>query len=122
MDNFNYNTTPKKDNGFAIASLVLGIFSILCCCCISYVSIATGVLSIVFFIIDKQKNNSSNGMAIAGLVCSIFSIVICVASLIFTYSPLFKELMGMYESMIYSIMSDMNMEFDVPSNLDSSML
>lgn len=66
--------TPK-DNGFNIASLVLGILSIVCCCTYGVFSIIAGVLAIVFFVISKNKG-TSNGMALAGLICAIFGILL----------------------------------------------
>ena len=48
----------KQTNGFAIASMVLGIISVLCCC-IGYISIILGILAIVFFAIDRKTNGKS---------------------------------------------------------------
>ncbi len=59
-------------NGFAIASLVLGILSIVCCCLpfdsivMAVLYIALPVLALVFGIISVKKRK--NGLAIAGIV------------------------------------------------------
>ncbi len=58
-------------NGFAIASLVLGILSIICCCLPSspilmIVYIVLPVLALVFGIISVKKRK--NGLAVAGIV------------------------------------------------------
>ena len=69
------NPEEKKNNGYNIASLVLGILSIVCCCFYGILSIILGVLAIVFFVISK-KQDTSNGMALAGLICAIFGIIL----------------------------------------------
>lgn len=63
-----------KSNGYNIASLVLGILSIVCCC-IPVFAPAFAVLAILFFVFAK-KRGSSNGMAIAGLICGIFGAIL----------------------------------------------
>ena len=83
---------PKND-GFAIASLVLGIASLLCCGGI------TAILSVIFGAISisksKRLNNKSNGMAIAGLVLGIVSLVMLI---VFVASGAYTEFMnGFYE-------------------------
>ena len=66
----------KTGNGFGIASLVLGILSILTSILVPLIAVVTGILGIIFSI--KQKNESPNGMATAGLVTSIIGLVIGV--------------------------------------------
>lgn len=68
-------------SGFAIASLVLGILSIVCCCA-WYISGIFAILGIVFSIIVLTKNKPGRGMAIAGLVCSAIGIIIAVVMLV----------------------------------------
>lgn len=66
-----YLTAPaantESGNGFAIASLVLGIVSIFC------FAIITGTLGIVFGYMAKSKGYKG-GMATAGIVCGIIGI------------------------------------------------
>lgn len=70
----------NKNNGLAIAGLVLGIISI----CISFIAIINnacfflGILSIIFGIISLVKK-SSKGISITSLVLGIVSIVIAVS-------------------------------------------
>ena len=68
--------TPQepKSNGYNIASLVLGILSIVCCC-IPVFAPAFAVLAILFFVFAKKRGNA-NGMAIAGLICGIFGLIL----------------------------------------------
>ena len=71
-----------KNNSFNVASMVLGIVSIIASCCISeYVGIVCGILGIVFYVLAK-KNSIANGMATAGLVCGIIGLVLSVVSII----------------------------------------
>jgi hypothetical protein len=63
---------PNHSNGFGVASLVLGILSIILFW-VPFLNIVLGILGIVFSI--KQKRISSNGLATAGLVTSIIGLV-----------------------------------------------
>lgn len=51
-------------NGMAVASLVLGIIAV-CCCCVSGLSLVLGILSIVFSILSR-KNPAKSGLGTAG--------------------------------------------------------
>lgn len=64
-------------SGFAIASLVLGILSLVCCC-FWYVSGIFAVIGLVFSIIVLVKHKPGRGMAIAGLICSAIGLIIAV--------------------------------------------
>ena len=61
--------------GLAIASMVLGIVALVLSCCLYYVSIPCGILSIIFAAVSIRGNKAGKGMAIAGLVCSIISLI-----------------------------------------------
>lgn len=62
---------PPKTNGKSIASLVLGILSIV----IPYVGFILGIVAIVFSTLSlkeiKRTNEQGKGLSIAGLVCGI---------------------------------------------------
>lgn len=67
---------PREDQGFGIASLVLGVASlVLFCSCINFL---TGILAIVFGIIQLTKTGSKKGMAIAGIIMSAVSFVVAI--------------------------------------------
>ncbi|MGV8169484.1 MAG: hypothetical protein ACP5N3_05495 [Candidatus Nanoarchaeia archaeon] len=61
--------SAHEDNGNGIASLVLGISSIL----IPFLGIITGILAIIYS--NKQKKIQPNGMATAGMVTGIVGLV-----------------------------------------------
>jgi len=74
----------------AIASLVLGIVSIPCCCLSVmyfwigiFISLAAGILGVVFGVMGMKSNKK--GMAIAGLVCGIFGLIFSLSAFIFQY-------------------------------------
>jgi len=93
-----FNTNESNDlpvqartNGFAIASLVLGISSLpLVCCC--YIGVLTGILAVVFGFLAKNKINSSNGlqkgngMALAGIILGFagigFTIILLIIAMV----------------------------------------
>ena len=73
-------TTVKEGNGnigFAIASLICGILSILCCCFV-WLALVLGIAGIVLGIITLTQKYEGKGMAIAGIVLSILSIVVTI--------------------------------------------
>ena len=60
-----YGSNKSESEGFGIASLVLGLITVLLfCTCISWI---TGILAIIFGIIQLVKGNKK-GMAIVGLI------------------------------------------------------
>ena len=63
----------KKSIGYGIASLVLGIVSIVFCWAFIFGAVA-GILGIIFFV--QQRKRSPSGMAVAGLVTSIIGLAI----------------------------------------------
>ena len=71
-----YNATGKKiGRGFGIASLVLGIVSLLCFC--TCINIVLAILAIIFGII-QIISYESKGMAIGGIVTATISIILFV--------------------------------------------
>lgn len=87
-----YNKKPE--DGLGIASLVLGILSLICCCC-SFIGIPFGVLGILFAIMSKT-DEPIQGYAKAGLIISIVAISLNVILII---------LVAVFQ--IASIMSDL---------------
>lgn len=75
--------SQKGDSvGFGIASLVLGIISLLLfCTCINWL---TGILAIIFGIL-QMINNKQKGMAIGGIITAGLSMLFCIILYIFFY-------------------------------------
>jgi len=78
----------KQANSYCIASMVLGIVSIVCCCS-AYIGIVAGVLAIVFAMKEKNNGNEDN-YSKAGLICGIvgcsLSVVTCILSIMNAFS------------------------------------
>lgn len=70
-----YAATPNQGNtGFGIASLVLGIVSIvLCCTCVEFI---TGPLAIIFGIVHLTGNKPQKGLGIAGIICGVAGLLL----------------------------------------------
>lgn len=72
----------KQSNGKAIASLVLGIVSLVCIF-LGYGALLGIVLAIIGLIIGTQaKKENPSGMATAGVVLSIIGLVACALSFV----------------------------------------
>ncbi len=63
-----------KANGMQIASLVLGILSIVLACCTSYIGSVFGIVGLILAILGNKQGK--HGIGTAGFVCSIVGIVI----------------------------------------------
>ena len=85
MDN-NIYAQPGEGNGDtkAIISLVLGIISILVCCCYGVVSVILGIAAIVLAVLAKKDNmGKMPGMALGGLICGIIGLLLGLTVLVF---------------------------------------
>ena len=71
---FQEGQKEQSSKGLAIASMILGIVSI-CCCCIS---LPLGGLGIALAILSKRENRSMLGQAKTGLLTSIVGIIISI--------------------------------------------
>lgn len=77
------NGQEEISKGFAIASLVMGILSIITCCC-SITGILFGILGIIFYCVQQKDSEGKRPtQATIGLVLSIIGLVIAVGSIIF---------------------------------------
>lgn len=82
----NDSSQDGSGEGFAIASLVLGIISILtCCCCL--LGLLLGILGLIFALVSK-KGKTWDGMIIAGLICSIVGMVLSLGFMIRMMIPM----------------------------------
>ena len=77
-----YREAENKGNGTAIASLVLGIISIVCVF-FGYGALLGLVLGVVGIVLGATaRKEAQTGMATAGFVCSIIGTVICAAGIV----------------------------------------
>ena len=106
-----YGSNKSESEGFGIASLVLGIITVLLfCTCISWI---TGILAIIFGIIQLVKGNKK-GMAIVGLITG----GIGFAASIILYILIFFTSLGSYSNYddIYNHIYD-----DIYDDIENSM-
>lgn len=81
---------PSK--GFGIASLVLGIISLILFC--SCINIVLAVVAIIFGIVQLVQKDAPKGMAIAGIITSCFSIILFIIAFVtFIVTTDFQEVM-----------------------------
>ena len=85
VDQSLYQSGNSPTNGKAIASMVLGICSIVTCCCpvpiLSILGLVFGILAVNEIKTGKYSPGSS-GMAITGLVCSGIALLLAAVSLL----------------------------------------
>jgi len=78
----------KGGAGFAIASLVLGLLSLIgICCCSGIIDIVTIPLALIFGIISLAKKKRGTGLAITGVVTSAVSGLI-IGTVLYVIWPL----------------------------------
>lgn len=86
----------NRSNGMGIASLVLGILSLLLCCCYGF-GIVLAIPAVILAIVDGVKYRKMSGYDIAGLVFGIIGFLLGAITLIClavaVSSPEFKEIL-----------------------------
>lgn len=80
------NVVEKK--GFAIASLVLGIVSLVLGCCAYGLTTISSIVGLVLGIIFLKKNQhlgkyDGKGMAIAGIICSAIGLLFGIGMIVY---------------------------------------
>jgi hypothetical protein len=74
---------PQKGGaGLGIASMVLGILSIVFSCCFYYIAFPCGIVGLILGAVSIKKGNAGKGMAITGVVLSIISLALAVVAAI----------------------------------------
>ena len=92
---------PSGGNiGFAIASLVCGIISLLCCC-LGLFSAVLAIAAIVLGIITLCFKYDGKGMAIAGIATGGVGIVIVIASLIISGTSIYNDFLYEFADEFY---------------------
>ena len=86
MEQNNMQQMPMNQNnnsmGLSVASMVLGICSLVFMCFIPYLPIITSIVGIVLAALALKNKQAGKGMAIAGLVLSIIALVIYIVCII----------------------------------------
>ncbi|MCC8135283.1 MAG: DUF4190 domain-containing protein [Ruminococcus sp.] len=98
IDNNVYYQEEEPDKksgkkGFAIASLVLGIVSVVCCCC--GLGFIAAPLALIFGIISLAKHRGGTAMSIVGIVLAAISLIFTLAYTVL-YGPTIKQVYGDY--------------------------
>ena len=96
-----------RSRGWSVASMVLGILSVLCCC-LTYGGLVMGLLSIVFAVVSRRNLGYFDGMAIAGLVIGIigtvFGVMTVISEIYLTANP---ELLENYLKYLESLETEL---------------
>ena len=77
------NGRPKTI-AWSVASLVVGILSVVCCC-FGWSGLVLGALAIVFAILSRRDLGYFDGLSIAGLVLGIFGAIFGIAMIVSTF-------------------------------------
>ncbi len=80
MQSPQYYPQPDNSRGMAIASLVMGIISLVCC------GSLFSILGIIFGAVSLSRKKQQNGMAVAGLILSCIAFVLWLVAIIFLAS------------------------------------
>ena len=117
MDYYQSSPNPYQKNMFAVASLMLGIFSVTSCCT-GFLSLPVGALGILFAILTYRKGKSLPPLSIVGIVFSAIGILTSVFMIVYTFVALpalmendaFREQMNAVSEQMYGIEFDELME------------
>ncbi|MDD3219369.1 MAG: DUF4190 domain-containing protein [Lachnospiraceae bacterium] len=96
--------SEPESKGFAVASMVLGIVSIVFVCCLGWFVLIPAGVSLILGIVSLVKHKPGKGMAIAGIVCAAVAIILLVTlvivGIVLENDPEFQNLVQqMVESM-----------------------
>lgn len=83
--------SKPKTRAFSIASLILGILSLVCCCG-GFLSFVLGVLAIIFSVVARRHLGYFDGMSIAGMTCGIVGAVLGLLMGILSVSGWFGDI------------------------------
>ena len=102
-----FDATKPKTIGFSVASMVLGILSVICCC-MGWSGLILGALAIVFSIVSRKVLGYFDGMSIAGLIVGIFGLCFGALIVFIVYGPLQEMLEEMVKDLENEGMLDPN--------------
>lgn len=72
----------EKPKGFAVASMILGICSVLGSCCLFGFTLLTSIAGLVLGIVSLKRNEDGKGMAITGIILSSVGILLTIFTII----------------------------------------
>ncbi len=87
----------QHSRAWSLASLIVSIASLICCCFVSWLGIVLSSFSIVFAIISRKNIGYFDGLSLAGLIIGIFGIVFGAASIILAF---LMESSGIYDELL----------------------
>ena len=104
----------NKPSGFAIASLICGIASIVACCT-GFFSIIFGALGVLFAILTRRRGQSMSTMSLAGLVLSGFGLALGLFLTVYAFiivftDPNYMEQLDMTFQQMYGMSMDEYMQ------------
>lgn len=70
-----------KPIGLAIASMVCGILSVLCC--FKIIKLILAIIAVIFGGVALKKRHRGRGMAIAGLICGLLALILFVILILY---------------------------------------
>lgn len=105
---------PAPKRGFAIASMICGILSLVLCC--PGVGLPLGALAILFAVLTRSKKQSMDSMTITGIITGsigLFVSIVITISLIYSFSlPSFQsEIYDTWEEIYDEETADMLADF-----------
>lgn len=92
------NQPPQEGQGMAIAGMVLGIISLVCCCS-GYIALVIGIVGFVLSLIVLLQKKPGKGMAIAGIICSAVAVISIVVLMMIGRSVNTAELQRMLQEL-----------------------
>ena len=86
--------SQQEGQGMAIAGMILGIISLVCCCS-GYIALVIGIVGFVLSLVVLPQKKPGKGMAIAGIVCSAVAVISIVSLMMIGRSVSTEELQRM---------------------------
>jgi len=99
------NGRPKTF-GWSVASLVMGILSVVCCF-LGWSGLILGAAAIVLSIVSRRKLGYFDGMSVAGLILGIFGFVFGVAMLVVVNFLVTEDMMNEFLEEYYKQLEDL---------------
>ena len=93
-----YGQPPQEQGGqgMAIAGMVLGIISLVCCCS-GYFALVIGIVGFVLSLVVLVQKKPGKGMAIAGIICASIAVITILALMMIGRSVSTDELQRMLQ-------------------------